>query len=67
MSIEHLTELEQQIDTLIQHCQYLQTENAQLRARIDELAQERDQIKHRNQKAIDKVKNIIAQLKEQTQ
>lgn len=64
MSIVELNNLEFQVDTLIRNLEKLQQENQQLRGQLATANRERTRVKEKNQRAIIKVKRIIAQLKD---
>jgi uncharacterized protein (TIGR02449 family) len=64
MTSERLNELESQIQMLIDHCHKLKEQNAELKKRVDELDQQRAKLESQNQAAAQRVRDIIAQLKD---
>ena len=65
MNTTELTELESQVDYLIQSVKQLRSENVTLRHQLASHAKERSRLQLANQRAADKVKTIVTQLKEE--
>ena len=65
MNIVELNNLEFQVDTLLSNLEKLQIENQGLRSQLTHSNRERTHLKEKNQKAVVKIKRIIAQLKDE--
>ena len=65
MSTAELTELESQVDYLIQSVKQLKSENLSLRHQLASNAKERSRLHTQNQKAAEQVKKIVSQLKDE--
>lgn len=66
MSTIELTGLESQIDYLFNTIEQLKLDNQSLRQKLVVNTQEKTKLKQQNQQAIEKVKRILRQLKEET-
>ncbi|HAU69589.1 MAG: TIGR02449 family protein [Arenicella sp.] len=62
MEVE-ISSLERRIETLIDECRRLNTENRSLRTEQGELVSERTQLKEKNRLACSRLERIVAKLK----
>lgn len=65
MDTVQLNDLEYQIDTILKSLERLKAENTSLRHRLNISVREKSQLQERNQRAANKVKQIMRQLKEE--
>ena len=66
MKLQELSNLETQVDQLINFINELKEENGTLRSQLSESANQSIPIKSANQQAVQKIKQLIKQLKEET-
>lgn len=64
MNTAELTDLETQIDNLLESLNRLKQDNLALRNQLAVSAHERSQLQERNHEAAEKIKTIISQLKD---
>lgn len=60
---QDLRGLEVRVEELIRACAHLKDENKVLRAREQQLTNERDRLSQKNEQAADKVEDMLARLK----
>lgn len=63
MTEHYFNALEQKIDQLLEHCEQLNQENIQLRAREQQLKEERAQLVQLNEQTQSKIQAMIMRLK----